>query len=176
MYTNNNVTLGLLNSQCFIRALYLEKKRSERSGRGFAVILLESKGSKTSDEHQFLLCSAVPILKRITRDTDLCGWYVDRSVIGILCTEFGTLAMQSAVEILLEKITAALAAGLSSEQMAQISLLPCVYPEYPTPEAFETFEYSTPGILADEVPALSSVAATTDSQLVENKPGTNILN
>lgn len=171
MYTKKNSNLDLLSSQCFIKALYLEKRRSERSGRGFAVVLLELRDAAKSDRQQLLLRGAISVLSRSTRDTDLRGWYVDGSVIGILFTEFGPLSAQTAVDILTAKITTELMAGLTAEQMAQISLSSYVHSERPVPSVIEVFTGN-----ADEVPVLSSVASADAIQLIENNAETNVLN
>src|SRR5262252_8341710 len=70
-----------LSQDLFLRMLLVERKRSERSGRAFVLMLLESvKLLRT--RNQSTLGKVMHALANSTRDTDTKGWYEERSTIG----------------------------------------------------------------------------------------------
>lgn len=168
--------MDLLNSQYFLRSLYLERKRSERSGRGFVLMLLETKASVSTNLHRQILNAAASVVGRVKRDTDLSGWYEDGCVLGILFAEFGCLTAQSALDILEAKISGALVSGLG-EGANQISLSSFVFSghrdrsglESLAPVADETFSDSS----TENVAPLSGVAVNGANSLIERDAATN---
>jgi len=109
--------------------LYLERKRAERSGRGFVLMLLESAGLLRPEDDAETLHRILDALSRSTRETDITGWYKDGSAIGVIFTELGNMSGKSAAAILLSKVTSALSGALSSKQIDQINLSFHVFPE-----------------------------------------------
>src|SRR5512134_3072884 len=78
----------LLPPDLFMRMLCLERRRSDRSGRRFVLMLL--------DPGNLLTLGKQPVVPRLfqavaqsVRDTDLKGWYND-GTIGVIFTEVGS--------------------------------------------------------------------------------------
>jgi len=110
--------------------LYLERKRAERSGRSFILMLLESVNLLRTECDRAAFHNVVKALSRSTRDTDILGWYKDGSIIGVIFTEVPANKDGKAVaNALLSKVTAALSSTLSIKQIHQISLSFHVFPE-----------------------------------------------
>ena len=62
------------NKEFVARMLFLERKRSERSGRGFVLVLLESTRLLKAGNDNDALDKVMRALSHDTRDTDVKGW------------------------------------------------------------------------------------------------------
>src|SRR6516225_3680930 len=113
----------------FLRMLFLERKRSERSERPFVLMLVRStKLQKHRDES--VLDRVVSALVSSTRDTDVKGWYDEHSTIGVIFTELGSKADGNCVSsALLSKVTSALASTLTINEINEIHISFRVFPE-----------------------------------------------
>jgi len=120
----------ILAREPFVRMLYLERKRSERSGRSFILMLLETARLLRAESDTGVLEEVLQAVSHSTRETDITGWYKDGSVIGVIFTELGANTDgKSAARALLTRVTNALASTLSIKQINQISLTFHVFPE-----------------------------------------------
>jgi len=119
---------GMLSEELFLKLLCLERKRTERSGRRFVLMLLAAgnllKGTRTP-----VLSSLLSAITQSTRDTDLKGWYKAGSVIGVIFTEVGGAEDNSIVQALSSKLTDSLYAALRIQEINQIKLTFHVFPE-----------------------------------------------
>jgi len=119
---------GMLSEELFLKLLCLERKRTERSGRRFVLMLLDAgnllKGTRTP-----VLSSLLSAITQSTRDTDLKGWYKAGSVIGVIFTEVGGAEDNSIVQALSSKLTDSLYAALRIQEINQIKLTFHVFPE-----------------------------------------------
>ncbi len=119
----------ILAQKPFLKMLALERKRTERSVRGFVLMLLDC-GSLLKIAHKAESFEKIlHALSKSTRETDITGWYKDRVVIGVIFTELGPAEGASVATALLTKVTNALCSTLSIEHINQISLSFHVYPE-----------------------------------------------
>jgi len=120
----------LMPETAFVKMIYVEQKRTERSRRRFILMLLNcgsllsaGKTVETLDEILFALSSVI-------RETDTKGWYKDGSVIGVIFTEVSPSdEKQAAAAVLLEKVKNALSIALEDEQASQIGISAHVFPE-----------------------------------------------
>jgi lipopolysaccharide/colanic/teichoic acid biosynthesis glycosyltransferase len=109
--------------------LFVERKRSERSGRAFVLMLLQS-AKLLSNGKQSTLSKIVHALANSTRDTDTKGWYEEHTTLGIIFTELGPNADgKSVAEALLSKVTKALSSSLSVSEINEIGLSIRIFPE-----------------------------------------------
>jgi lipopolysaccharide/colanic/teichoic acid biosynthesis glycosyltransferase len=121
---------GLLPRELFVHTLYVERKRTERSGRSFVLMLLESSKLLRLEGDRAALQDVLLALSASSRDTDTKGWYQEGAVIGVIFTELGADADGQAVaNALLTKVTNALTATLSIGQINEIRLTFHVFPE-----------------------------------------------
>jgi len=112
----------LLPESTFLRALSLERKRTERSRRLFVLMLLDpgdpplaAGGGNTLTRTGSALLSAI-------RETDVAGWYRDGALLGVIFPEVGTADKQSIVNTLHAKITTALRVTLKPQEMGRIHI------------------------------------------------------
>jgi exopolysaccharide biosynthesis polyprenyl glycosylphosphotransferase len=127
-HSENSSGSEMLAEESFVKQLALERKRAERSGRSFVLMLLDlnrllRKGS--SDE---AVGRIISVLAHAIRETDIRGWYAE-SVIGVIFTEIGASDETPVAHALLSKVTAALCRTLTIEDMNEISLSFQIYPE-----------------------------------------------
>ena len=124
------VSYGILSQELFAHTLYVERKRTERSGRSFVLMLLESKRLLRPDCHNRGVEKVLLALTRCSRDTDTKGWYRLGSMIGVIFTELGFGVNGHAVAAaLLAKVTTALTETLEITQINEIRLSCHVFPE-----------------------------------------------
>jgi lipopolysaccharide/colanic/teichoic acid biosynthesis glycosyltransferase len=119
-----------LPQELFSRMLFLERKRSERSGKCFVLLLvdfaevLETGGSPDIAER------ARQALASNIRDTDLSGWFEQDVILGVIFTELGAEADgQAAAKSLFTKVTAAFSNALSVDEINAIRISLRVYPD-----------------------------------------------
>jgi len=113
----------------FLRSLYFEQRRSERSGRRFVLMLLESESLLMGDDQSDALDQILEALRTSIRETDTIGWQEKGSVIGIIFTEIGPADGKIVASALLKKVSAALSSTLSIEQINHIRLSFHIFPE-----------------------------------------------
>ena len=114
--------------EVFMKKLGVERKRTERSGRRFVLMLLDSSKLFRGPLREEALGRTVSALAHSIRETDIKGWYA-KSVIGVIFTEIGTSDGTDVAKALLNKVTAALCRTLTIEDLNEISLSFHVYPE-----------------------------------------------
>jgi lipopolysaccharide/colanic/teichoic acid biosynthesis glycosyltransferase len=121
---------GIFSQEHFARTLFIERKRTERSGRSFALMLLESSQLLKPEADPEALELILHALSCSTRDTDAIGWHKEGSALGVIFTELGANADgRSVARALLVKITTALTSALSIDQMNAVRLKFHVFPE-----------------------------------------------
>ena len=86
----------------FQAALGIERKRSERSGRPFLLMLIDIKKPIHSKSGKSIFRKLVAQLNSHTRETDIKGWHTHKSIIGVIFTEIGD---EQEKEFILERIT-----------------------------------------------------------------------
>lgn len=80
---------AFLSEDYFQKMLINERKRTERFGRPFMLVLLDV-GQLLNDkwnERGVLLQNLAVALNSSTREIDLKGWYMHKKLLGILCPE-----------------------------------------------------------------------------------------
>ena len=115
----------LLDRQCgcyaeeyFHEALTLERKRTERSGRSFLLMLLNISGIPENGKWEDVARKAVQALAAFTRETDIKGWYMCGSVLGVIFTEMNEIDEGS----LKRKIHASFTDSFTDGQIARMTL------------------------------------------------------
>ena len=118
-----------LQQDIFLRMLQLERKRAERSGRAFVLMLLKStkllRGESAATLHKVMSA-----LANATRDTDTKGWYREHAAVGVIFTELGPdTDGKSVAGALLTKVTTALSSSLSINEINEVGISFRVFPE-----------------------------------------------
>lgn len=120
--------LEILPEVEFTRMLCLERRRVERSGRRFVLMLLEWESLVRFRQDLKAREKVLKTLLHSTRETDVKGWYKEPSTFGIIFTEVGLEDGASIARSLLNRVTNAFAATLSIEEIHQIQVSFHVFP------------------------------------------------
>ena len=119
---------GDLDEESFRRVIAVERKRTERSKAPFVLMLLEV-ANQGSDRAAQALKSAMSVLLATSRDTDLVGWYKEKTTIGALFTGLVASDKSTALTTILSRVSNTLRGELSFEQFNLISISLHYYPD-----------------------------------------------
>jgi lipopolysaccharide/colanic/teichoic acid biosynthesis glycosyltransferase len=118
----------LLDEEAFAVVLRFERKRTDRSRRPFLLLLLEFRSPFQDGRRRrnILVKSVIRSLRLGIRETDVMGWYKSETVIGVIFTDLHQ--ENPGVNRIRERVSAALRALLTPEQIAAITMSVHVYP------------------------------------------------
>ncbi len=122
------VDYGIVEEQSFIHMLRLERKRTERSGKPFMLMLLDAGEILQDTKATTFLADIVSAICNSTRETDTLGWYERNTTLGVLFTEIGS-ADSASVKKVVEKVTLAMQAAVSAEEFRRLHIIFRVFPE-----------------------------------------------
>lgn len=91
----SGVKRTLMNEQQFQTVVSSERKRTERSGRSFLLMLLDLGTVPSVDKHRKLAAEILNALSLSIRETE--GWYTSNSVLGIMFNEITAAVGKSIV-------------------------------------------------------------------------------
>jgi lipopolysaccharide/colanic/teichoic acid biosynthesis glycosyltransferase len=120
---------GLLTEQHFQRAIVLERKRTERSGKAFLLMLVDSGNCGSSQERSKVMSEILLPLSLSTRETDVLGWYRRDVSVGVIFTEISIENKALIRNVMLARITEVLRSNLKVEHFGQITISIYVFPE-----------------------------------------------
>lgn len=134
---------SLFTEPWFTRVLSLERKRTERSGIPFLLLLLNIAGVGESNGGQDRLTRDVlRALLAVTRETDLRGWYRHNAILGVIFTEIGSgNDLNISVDSIMSKIICALDERLGKEERSRILISCHVFPD--------NWKHKEPGVRVD---------------------------
>ena len=118
---------GALGQEAFLEMLRLERRRTERSGRPFVMVLVSGKDLQPESSRE-LADPLVEALSVCIRETDVLGWYAQNTALGLLMTELGE-SLDGTIEAITHKVTAALQSSLPSKTYRRLSIVVRVFPE-----------------------------------------------
>ena len=121
--------LPLLDEASFQKMIAFERKRSERSGRVYALVLVGAIDSAPTYIRQNLLEKVVTALTRLTRETDLTGWHKTGAIVGVIFADIAAPEKNEVISAILARVTKTLRENLTPEEFDQISILTNSYPE-----------------------------------------------
>jgi len=119
------------SEELFTKLLCLERKRAERSRKPFALMLIDASKVLYADRHNIALERLAVALSVSTRETDICGWFKEGSVIGVILTEIGSADTNTLRTTMLCKVNSALRTHLGARQIEDIRISFHVFPEDP---------------------------------------------
>src|SRR3974377_1583825 len=91
------------SEELFTQLLCLERKRAERSRKPFAVLLIDASKLIGIERRNIVVEGLAITLSLSIRETDVCGWYKDGSVIGIILNEIGSTDVNALRSTMLSK-------------------------------------------------------------------------
>lgn len=122
-------TFALMPEQAFKKVLLTEKRRSERSGQRFVLMLLHTGKLLQSERGEECITAITTTLSTSIRETDISGWYERPSAIGVICTEIGSENLNSAISTLHSRLFAVLRNSLSLEEINLLHISFHVFPD-----------------------------------------------
>jgi lipopolysaccharide/colanic/teichoic acid biosynthesis glycosyltransferase len=112
----------------FLRFLCLERKRSERSGKPFLVMLVEGGNLFAAGGRDSVPACLAEALLSSTRDTDLVGWYKAGAIMAVLFAEIAD-EPSVAMNVLLAKFTGLVGEMIPAEQESHVKISIHIFPE-----------------------------------------------
>lgn len=128
LITPTDVRIALCED-AFRRMLVIERKRTERSGQPFLLMLLEAGNHHGSGKNGKALESMLSALLSVTRETDVIGWYKDQTTVGAMFTGLLTDEKSSILSTLLTRVSNTLRDTLTFEQFSQVTISFHFYPD-----------------------------------------------
>jgi lipopolysaccharide/colanic/teichoic acid biosynthesis glycosyltransferase len=112
----------VLNEETFKRMIAVERKRTERSREPFLLMLLEAGNYQSSEKNGKVLDDMLSILLLSIRETDVIGWFKDRTTVGVMFTGLGRNDKNSILSVILSKVSTTLRAQLPSDHLSQVRI------------------------------------------------------
>lgn len=119
----------VLAENIFRRILCWERKRAERSGRPFLLMLVNAGRSLQANRDRRALTKIVSALSGSTRETDIAGWYREGEVLGVIFTEVSGAERNALQSLVLTRVSNALQESLGADCVDQISISLHFYPD-----------------------------------------------
>jgi lipopolysaccharide/colanic/teichoic acid biosynthesis glycosyltransferase len=118
-----------LNEPSFQRTIALERKRSDRSQKKFLLMLVDFGRALPSENNGHALQEMLSAILLSTRETDVVGWYKDRTVLGVMFTEIALEERGTIHATMMARVSETLRTNLSRTQFNQVTISFHLYPE-----------------------------------------------
>jgi len=119
----------ILGEDEFVYMLYMERRRAERAQKRYVLMLVDVKDVIGDREEAFTLRKITETLYKITRETDIIGWYHEDSLIGVIGTEIGQASSEEIRKKLSEKYRQAFLEALGPKKSSRIFVSFHFFPE-----------------------------------------------
>src|SRR5436309_5262642 len=123
--------LRLAGETFFNRMVCLERRRSERTGNPFALMLVNVE-PLAHDLDTRGIENMAAALASTTRDTDTTGWYKCYSTIGVIFTSLNGTSRETVRSVILDRVYKAFRARLDPNQVQKIAISIHFFPEETT--------------------------------------------
>jgi lipopolysaccharide/colanic/teichoic acid biosynthesis glycosyltransferase len=120
---------SVLGEPAFHRMIALERKRTERSGQPFVLVLLDAGNALPSETGGKALGKMLSALSLSTRETDVTGWYKEAEVVGVMFTDIGTGDRASMMGTMMARVSETLRLNMSLEKSQQVGISMHIFPE-----------------------------------------------
>jgi len=125
----NTPSRMLLSEDAFVSMLYLERRRAERADNRFVLVLVDVTKNVNGFAKDRTIQKLTKALTEATRETDIIGWYVENSLIGIIGTELGDASNEQIQQKFLERLRNIFEAKMGWEKSSSISVSFHFFPE-----------------------------------------------
>jgi lipopolysaccharide/colanic/teichoic acid biosynthesis glycosyltransferase len=119
----------LLSEDAFVSMLYLERRRAERADNRFVLVLVDVTKNVNGFAKERTIQKFTKALTEATRETDIIGWHVENSLIGIIGTELGDASNEQIQQRFLERLRNIFEAKMGWEKSSSISVSFHFFPE-----------------------------------------------
>ena len=130
LFSELTVERNALGEDAFGRMIVVERKRTERSGKPFLLMLLEAGNHQGSGKNGKPLDTMVSTLLSSTRETDVVGWYKEWTTVGVIFTGLLVDDKHSILNTILTRVSTALRDKLTFEQFNQVSISFHFFPDH----------------------------------------------
>ena len=120
---------AILDEELFLKRLSIERKRTERSGKAFLLVLLNGQNVFGSAAGEQVIARVEDALCSAVGDIDLVGWYSTDTCLGAILPELGDEIRPDVLETILHRIEAGLHAYLPGSDADQITVSFHAFPE-----------------------------------------------
>ena len=118
----------VINEELFRGVLIRERKRADRSGRPFVLLLLGVNDGRGSDSSS-IWDTVIEALTAAKREMDILGWFEWQAVIGVIVPEIHASDLANTCKEIGARVRRTLAKRLGAEAVAKLSTHLHVYPE-----------------------------------------------
>lgn len=126
---SNGYFPGVLTAEQMKRALSKERRRTDRSGNPFMLMLVDVERAAQLDETRTLYRRVCSCLSACLRETDVCGQYAEPSVLGILFTEINSQPADPVEVAIRARVIAALSAQVVEDELNRLRITTHRYPD-----------------------------------------------
>ncbi len=119
----------VLAQDVFRRIFCWERKRAERSGRCFLLMLVHVESILQANQREKALSEIEAAVSSSTRETDLAGWYRESAILGVIFTEIGEGNWKALESLASAKVIASMRSKLNPEQLNQLHISFHFFPE-----------------------------------------------
>jgi lipopolysaccharide/colanic/teichoic acid biosynthesis glycosyltransferase len=120
----SDLTQRILPEDLFLGLLCLERKRSERSGRKFFLLILDGQAACNSKRREAVIQGMVRSVNASKREADPAGWYRRDAVLGLIIADFGA-SCDCQIEVTVGRVRQTLASQLKTEDLRLVQV--CLY-------------------------------------------------
>lgn len=112
----------VLPEEAFNRMIAIERKRTERTKQPFLLMLLGTGHHQGSAKNGGFLDSVISALLPSVRETDVIGWYKDRTTVGVMYTGLVVNNKNAVLSMILNRVSDTLKESLTADQFNQVSM------------------------------------------------------
>jgi lipopolysaccharide/colanic/teichoic acid biosynthesis glycosyltransferase len=120
---------GILSAEQMKRALSKERRRTDRSGNPFFLMLIDAERAAQLDETRTLFRRVCYCVSACLRETDVCGRYAEPSVLGILFTEINSPSADPVEVVIRARVIAALSSQVDEDELNRLRITTHLYPD-----------------------------------------------
>ena len=124
----------MLKEKAFKHMIAIERKRTERSQEPFLLMLLESGSPGDPEVSAKSLENMAAALLSHSRETDIVGWYADRTTVGVLFTGLAVPDKNTIVSTILNRVKMILRDELNFNQFGQLKISFHFFPDWEQPQ------------------------------------------
>lgn len=119
----------VLDQAAFRRMMSLERKRTERSGMPFVLMLLDAGPELRADASSQRFGRMIGALTHFVRETDLVGWYETNAVIGAVFSGLTVADREAVVSTISQRVRSLAVQHLTADQLERVTVSFHVFPE-----------------------------------------------
>jgi lipopolysaccharide/colanic/teichoic acid biosynthesis glycosyltransferase len=129
LFSGSTGERNALSEEAFQRMIVIERKRTERSGKPFLLMLLDAGNQQGSEKKGKAFDIMVSALLASTRETDVIGWYKAQTIVGAIFTGLAADDKHSILNTILTRVSTTLRDKLTFEQFNQVSISLHLFPD-----------------------------------------------